>query len=195
MSYCTHCERPARSRGLCNAHYKKLLKYGDPLAGETNLRGQSKFYQWLVKIDIRDVDECWPWTAGRNQKNYGMLGVNGGSVPAHRFGFEAIFRPLEPGEVVDHTCHNTDPNCLGGDTCEHRACQNPSHWGASSGVENVAAGKSFSAKNAAKTHCDYGHPLTPDNIYESQLKKYGRRVCIKCNREKARGLRLKKPAS
>ncbi len=33
--------------------------------------------------------------------------------------------------------------------------------------------------NAAKTHCIRGHPLTPDNIYPSQLP---RRQCVQCAR-------------
>lgn len=36
------CEKIARGRGLCAAHYSKLLKYGDPLAGRSNDGGTCK---------------------------------------------------------------------------------------------------------------------------------------------------------
>jgi hypothetical protein len=106
-------------------------------------------------------------------------------MPAHRYGFGELVRPLEPGEVVDHICHNIDESCPGGNTCEHRACQNPAHWEAVTDEVNQARGKSFSAINGRKTHCDWGHDLTrPGSCYESQLP---RRVCKECARLAARG--------
>jgi hypothetical protein len=54
---CRHCHRPARAQGLCNRHYKKLQKYGDPLAGTVNMRGRTKLEQYLAKEDQRGPDE------------------------------------------------------------------------------------------------------------------------------------------
>jgi hypothetical protein len=180
---CAHCDRPTVAKGLCNAHRKKLMKYGDPLAGTTNMRGRTRLEQYLAKFDQHGPDECWPWTAGRSEKNYGQFADgDGGSMPAHRFGFTAFIRPLEHGEVVDHTCHNRDDSCPGGDTCEHRACQNPAHWEAVDDDTNMERGKSFSAVNGRKTHCDSGHELTPENSYGYK----GRRQCKTCARDAAR---------
>lgn len=136
-------------------------------------------------VDKRGPDDCWPWTGHRSQKNYGQFGDGkSGSMPAHRYGFEQLVRPLEPGETVDHTCHNRDPECPGGNTCEHRACQNPVHWEAVPGVVNVARGKSFSAVNSRKTHCSQDHELTEENTY---LVHGGRsRQCKTCTKEKAK---------
>jgi hypothetical protein len=148
------------------------------------MRGRTRLEQYLAKVDQRGPDECWPWLAGRSEKNYGQFADGkGGSMPAHRFGFTVFIRPLEPAEVVDHTCHNRDESCAGGNTCEHRACQNPAHWEAVDDGTNGARGKSFSAVNARKTHCDSGHELTPENSYG-----YGnRRQCKTCARDAARG--------
>jgi hypothetical protein len=110
-------------------------------------------------------------------------------MPAHRFGYEALVRPLEPGEVVDHICHNRAVamgTCAGGNTCEHRACQNPAHWEAKDGEANVRLGKSFSAVNGRKKVCKWGHDLTPDNLYWHGPKK-NRRACKKCAILAARG--------
>lgn len=187
MSNCAHCERPARAKGLCNAHYKKLLKYGDPLTGTTTSRGLNvtRLEVYLSFIDQRGPDDCWPWTGGRHYKNYGVFADGkGGSEKAHRAGFSMLVRPLEEGEVVDHTCHNRDMTCPGGDACEHRACQNPAHWEAVDGDwENVRRGQSFSAINARKDRCKWGHELTPENSYGYK----GRRQCKKCARLAARG--------
>jgi hypothetical protein len=181
---CRHCHRRVRAQGLCNAHYKKLLKYGDALAGSTNMRGATRMEQYLAKIDKRGPGECWPWTAGRSEKNYAMIADGeGGSMPAHRYGFGELVRPLEPGEVVDHTCHNIDDTCPGGNTCEHRGCQNPAHWQAVTDEVNQERGKSFSAVNGRKESCKWGHELTPDNSYGYK----GRRQCKTCARLAARG--------
>jgi hypothetical protein len=144
--------------------------------------------RYLSNVDKRGPDDCWPWKGPRWQ-NYGefVKGYTDGkriSTSAHRYGFQELVRPLELGEVVDHICHNRDTGCPGGDTCEHRACQNPAHWEAvSDNRENVRRGKSFSAENARKTHCKWGHKLTPENSYGYK----GRRQCKTCARLASRG--------
>lgn len=202
------CGKFVQAQGLCNAHYKKLEKYGDPLAGETNMRGQSRLEQYEAKVDKRGPDECWPWTGGLNYKGYGQFANgNGGAMGAHRFGFEQFVRSLESGEIVDHVCHNQDSQCPGGKTCKHRRCQNPAHWEAvpTSAENTLRALERFEprvrerlaakedrvrsepgynvAMNRFKTHCKWGHELTPENSYGYK----GRRQCIKCARLAARG--------
>jgi len=203
MGTCSECDRPAKAKGLRNAHYKKLQKYGDPLAGGTYLRGEPPIVQYLAKVDKRGPDECWPWTAYRDPNNYGHFTSGkesdgtkyGGS--AHRYGFEQFVRPLEPGEQVDHICHNRDPDCPGGPTCGHRACQNPAHWEAVTHAVNVVRASSTrnaeivrqrvvtaTATRRLKTHCRWGHDtMDPANSYGYG----GRRVCKICARLAARG--------
>ena len=103
---------------------------------------------------------------------------------AHRFGFGQLVRPLEPDEVVDHTCHNGS-GCPGGNTCEHRACQNPAHWEAvPDDWTNESRGESVWAVNARKTKCKWGHDLTdPANSYGYN----GGRICKTCARLASRG--------
>ena len=168
-------------KGLCQGHYDKLRRTGirgGPLRGHMTV-----FERYLSYVDRRGPDECWPWTGARSPKNYGEFREPGKSVGAHRYGFSRRVRPLEPGETVDHTCHNRDASCPGGNTCEHRACQNPAHWEAASNWGNGSRGRSFSAVNARKTHCKWGHELTPDNSYGYR----GRRQCKRCARLAARG--------
>jgi hypothetical protein len=180
---CTECGQPAVAKELCRPHYDRLRRTG-VRGGVLDRRDLDHFGRYLAKVDERGPDECWPWLAHRSEKNYGQFADgNGGSTQAHRFGFGALVRPLEPGEVVDHICHNTDDSCPGGDTCEHRACQNPAHWEAVDDETNQERGKSFSAINARKTYCKWGHELTPENSYGYK----GRRQCKTCARLAARG--------
>src|SRR6266567_1670446 len=183
MSNCAHCERPARAKGLCNAHYKKLLKYGNPIAGREVPGGLTRLERYTSYVDQRSRAGCWPWTGGIDRKGYGIFAGDDGETRAHRYGFSQLKRPLKPGETVDHTCHNRSPDCPGGNTCPHRSCQNPAHWEAVTNEINQARGKSFSAVNGRKTHCNWGHELTPENSYGYK----GRRQCKKCARLAARG--------
>lgn len=179
---CSECDRLAFAKGLCRPHYDKLRRTG--LRGGDLPERLDRLGLYLAKVDQRGPDECWPWRAARSEKNYGEFADgNRGSMPAHRFGFSVFVRPLEPGEVIDHTCHNQDDSCPGGNICEHRACQNPAHWEAVDDKTNQERGKSFSAVNGRKTHCDWDHELTPENSYGYK----GRRQCKTCARLAARG--------
>lgn len=186
MSNCEFDEYPAKALGLCVGHYTQFRRKGIR-GGLLPRRDGDQLSRYLSYVDQRGDDECWPWTGGRHNKNYGMYADGkGGNVSAHRFGFEALVRSLDPGEVVDHTCHNEDESCAGGDSCEHRACQNPSHWEAVDDETNGKRGKSFSAVNSRVTECPAGHKYTPDNIYWVGKPGKLRRQCKICTKAKAR---------
>lgn len=122
---------------------------------------------------------CRLWKLSRSGKGYGKIRV---STPvralreAHRVAFEEWVRPLEPGEVVDHLCHNEDESCAGGVTCLHRRCVQPEHLAAKTQGENIRAGRSPSAINVGKTHCPSGHEYTEANTYRWRNK----RQCVLC---------------
>jgi hypothetical protein len=201
---CGECVEPvpAEAKGLCKAHYQKWQKTG--VRGGPLRRRMTRLERYLSYVDKRGPDDCWPWTAGRTEYGYGVYANEKGNS-AHRYGFEALVRPLETGEIVDHVCHNRDPECQGGNTCEHRACQNPAHWEAlpnDSGENTLRAVDRYepdirawliaerdrrpgynAAMNRFKTHCKWGHKLTPENSYGYK----GRRQCKTCARLASRG--------
>lgn len=59
-------------------------------------------------------------------------------------------------------------------------CVNPDHLEIVTSKENILRGASFSAVNAAKTHCVRGHAFTPENTLQ---KASGSRECRLCRKE------------
>ena len=65
---------------------------------------------------VNRTDNCWLWTAGTNNRGYGVFyPVHGKHALAHRFVYELTVRPLGPDEKIDH--HHLCP----------RTCVNPAH--------------------------------------------------------------------
>lgn len=184
---CSECGRPEFAGKLCQAHYVKLRRTG-VRGGPLRRLDMTRLDRYLSYVNRGAPDECWPWTASLTEHGYGQFdnGLDAGARGtgnAHRYGFAQLVHPLQPGETVDHICHNRSPDCRGGNDCPHRACQNPAHWEAVSGLENWSRGRSFIAANGRKTHCKWGHELTPENSYGYN----GHRQCKKCARLTSRG--------
>jgi hypothetical protein len=72
------CPNPHFGRGYCLAHYKRLNKYGDPLAGGIKWGEAQKFLRLAVGFN---GDECLTWPYGTSRDGYGR--VNYKSVPSH----------------------------------------------------------------------------------------------------------------
>ncbi len=123
---------------------------------------------------------CWLWNGAVQVTGYAMYA----DTPMHRLAYELAHGPIPKGLTVDHECHNSDPTCLGGNSCLHRRCVNPSHLSLKTIGQNVLAGVGFAAVNARKTHCPQGHPYDEANTYVNP--RTGGRMCRTCNRERAR---------
>lgn len=58
--------------------------------------------------------QCWPWTGALDTGGYGVfteqIGGRNVMLRSHRFMFELVFGPLEPGQLVLHSCDN--PPCV-----------------------------------------------------------------------------------
>lgn len=119
---------------------------------------------------------CWEWPMNRDRRGYGRVGWKNRIAFVHRLVYEHFVGPIPEGMDPDHLCRNP-------------ACANFEHIEVVPHKENCLRGTSGPAINAAKTHCDYGHPLSGSNLY---LPPHGGRQCKKCRceREKARRRRL-----
>ena len=81
------CGRPFRAKGLCDMHYKRMRKYGDPLI--TKMKYPDK---------RRDRNTGWI-----NPDGYMHIVLNGKTVREHRAVMaEMLGRELLPGENVHH---------------------------------------------------------------------------------------------
>lgn len=133
--------------------------------------------RFAEKIALTDSG-CIEWIASHNGVGYGTLTINrtGGKVLAHRFSYEWHVGPIPEGMQLDHLCRNT-------------LCVNPEHLEPVTQRINTLRGTAPTAVNAAKTHCDRGHPLSGDNL---TFTPQGWRVCIACRRRRSREKYLRK---
>lgn len=145
------------------------------------------------KVDVRSDAQCWPWLAYIDPtKGYGQFGRGGrrdGKTESHRMAYELAIGTIPAGMQIDHSCHN-DTECLGGPSCEHRACCNPAHLEAVTQQENISRGNA-GLYQTFKTHCPQGHEYTPENTFRNS----GGRGCKVCRLAWNRKYNLKRKAA
>lgn len=156
---------PGAARGWCSKHYQRWKKYGDPTAG--TVRVLPPVERFLAQT-VRD-GECLVWTGAKDSNGYGLFGLDGVSVGAHRFAYATARGPVPDGLELDHLCRN-------------RACVRLSHLEAVTKYENMRRGESPFAKNLRVTACPQGHEYTDENIWRYR----GSRYCRECRRIQAR---------
>lgn len=118
-----------------------------------------------------ELGKCWQWTAAKDTDGYGNFTVAKGKTgKAHKFSFKLAYGwLLEKPYQLDHKCENT-------------SCVRPSHLTYLHGKKNNEKSNSASAINGRKTHCIRNHEFSDENT----IKKYGRRYCITCEKERGR---------
>jgi len=120
--------------------------------------GSAEGYMSITESDIErfwskvdKTDSCWLWTACKSSTQYGVIRLSGTTRYAHRISYYLSKGDLADGLVVDHLCRT-------------RHCVNPDHLELVTNRENILRGNGWSGRNASKTSCLRGHPLTPDNL-------------------------------
>lgn len=171
------CDRPTYSRGWCCTHYGRWSRHGDPKV-VVRPRGLSLEDRFWSKVNRRGPDECWPWTAGRNDGGYGAFAIGNRMVRAHRVAYELLVGPIPDGLQIDHV---RDRGCL------FRHCVNPAHLQPVTHAVNVGRGDA-GQHHAVKTECVNGHEFTPENTI---IRKNGCRDCRKCGNQRMREYRAR----
>lgn len=83
-------------------------------------------HRFWSKVAVKTENECWEWTANRNNKGYGMFSLGSiiGKKLAHRLSYEESFGKIPEGMEILHSCDN--PSCV-----------NPSHLSAGTRKDNM----------------------------------------------------------
>lgn len=161
-----NCERRARERGLCHAHYEYQRRTGQ--AFYVRPTPADRFWPKVNKEGPTpehrpDLGPCWLWTATHNGRGYGRIGINYRMTYAYRFAYELMVGPIPADLELDHLCRNT-------------RCVHPTHLEPVTRRENVWRG----LRGVLKTHCPQGHPYNEANTY---LDGGHHRRCRQCMRE------------
>lgn len=199
------CDRPRIARGLCTLHYQQIRRtMGEPcvLAGCENPQFAGHEYcnmhwrrkcagnpQWEVSDRLVGGDEgarfdrwvlfpsgdgCWEWQGAVTLPNRVSSGgyakfktCDQRTVLGHRWNYERLVGPIPEGKQLDHLCRN-------------RRRVRPDHLEPVTAQINVHRGVSFSAVNAAKTHCIHGHEFDDANTRVYYWAGRPHRACRKC---------------
>jgi hypothetical protein len=83
------CEKPAAASQLCDKHYARLRRHGDPTVAR-RAHGLTTEERFWTKVDKRGPGECWPWLESTKPAGYG----NCEGRPAHRVAYELLVGPI-----------------------------------------------------------------------------------------------------
>lgn len=111
-----------------------------------------------------DANDCWLW-GGAVVRRYGVIGVAGQMLRAHRYAYASLIGPLADELQLDHLCGTP-------------LCVNPAHLEPVTQRENL---RRMARTN--KTHCVHGHEFTPENTY---MTSSGHRYCRECKKRRQR---------
>jgi hypothetical protein len=137
------CDDPQVARGLCDTHYRRFRKHGDPsIVLTTQMRGSLE-ERFRARVDKGDGDGCWLWTGYVLPNGYGQFhDADGRTTYAHRFAYQLFVGSIPERLGLDHECHNRDLTCWSGSACLHRRCVRPDHLIPRTQKENVRRGRS-----------------------------------------------------
>jgi hypothetical protein len=159
------CENNYWAKGLCNKHYKRVKKHGDPFLKHFNNKDAfiERFWE-----KVKKTDSCWLWEGYIAPTGYGQFsGKWFSSLFAHRIAYEITNGPIPEKLQIDHLCHN-------------RSCVRPDHL-------QIITSKHHNARHASfRTHCPHGHEY---DLLNTRYDKNGWRECRICDKIRSQRIR------
>lgn len=110
------CTTAAVAQKLCDKHYTRLRRHGDPnltrrAPRDVGLAERLEFTGWTEVMRRPDLGACWEWNGGRYESGYGQVSAGDNrSRPAHRMAYLAWVGPMGEGRYACHRCDN--PPCI-----------------------------------------------------------------------------------
>lgn len=156
------CGRTHWGHGLCRRHRRAQAAHGDPLW--TPPTDAERFW-----TSVDTSGDCWLWTGAIARTGYGVFGIGGRTVLAHRYAFEDHVALIPENLEIDHLCRV-------------RHCVNPQHLEPVTSAENARRGLN-GVLHVRIEQCVNGHDYTPANTY---LAPDGARDCRACRRDRNR---------
>lgn len=125
--------------------------------------------RFLAFID-KQPNGCWLWTGYQTKGGYGQFRrADQSRCSAHVWAYEHWVGPVPDDKQLDHYI------------CDNPPCANPHHVRPATARENVLRSGGPAARNARKTHCNHGHPLSGSNL---NVATNGKRECIACKQRR-----------
>lgn len=118
------CDSPVIAVELCNNHYRRFKRYGDPTAGRATPGSRTTEARFWGKVDKNGPGGCWLWTDVPNGAGYGTFRVGSKIVMAHRYVLTLAGQSPADSMTVDHLCRV-------------RLCVNPAHLEEVTNAENL----------------------------------------------------------
>lgn len=123
---------------------------------------------WWRRVDMSDVDGCWPWLQSAGSHGYGQTWDGVTVRLAHRVAWALANESQIPdGMTVDHACRN-------------RRCCNPEHLRLLRNVDNARDNGM-----ARRTHCPAGHQYDEINTIRTREGWRNCRTCANTRRHVA----------
>lgn len=134
--------------------------------------------RFWAKVDVKDKNACWLWTASLNSKGYGSFAIKGSGVSAHKISWALAHNDGTLSDSKSHVMHS----------CDVRSCVNPNHLSLGTPRDNaqdaLSKGRLVIRVPSKEETCKRGHPRTPENT-----TKYN--TCLICRRDADRALKQK----
>jgi len=95
------CTAKHYGHGWCHLHWRRQRRHGTTGAWTPLHR-----FADLIEPDRSTEDGCWVFQGTRRNDGYGQFGTARRVHVAHRWFYEQVVGPVEPGFELDHLCRN-----------------------------------------------------------------------------------------